>query len=285
MRAISRIGLPSIGKHLQNGTKEPFVIENALTEWPALAIESERRWTVENLRKRRSLQNHMVPVEFFGNYMSPDLQMLNVEMGDFLSFLGKDEAGQLAQNNENSSSSSGSNSNSNSNDDMTRGTGTGGEPGINHVYLAQYELKELPELEQDVMGVPPVLLESVGRGLMQKTNVWMGKAGVISPSHTDPFHNLLCQVKGRKRVLLHPFEVGEKYLYPAKGTSQPNTSIVEGSMQIGEVDLERYPLVNEAHAHAIEAVLGEGDALFIPKKWWHHCTSLELSFSVNHWWL
>jgi hypothetical protein len=34
----------------------------------------------------------------------------------------------------------------------------------------------------------------------------------------------------------------------------------------------------------IEVVLGPGDAMYLPSRWWHQVRSLDLSLSVNFWW-
>jgi ribosomal protein L16 Arg81 hydroxylase len=32
------------------------------------------------------------------------------------------------------------------------------------------------------------------------------------------------------------------------------------------------------------AELGPGDVIYIPRGWWHHVRTLDLSISVNFWW-
>ncbi len=50
-------------------------------------------------------------------------------------------------------------------------------------------------------------------------------------------------------------------------------------------DFDRHPRFREALAHARSAVLGPGDAIFIPSMWWHHVRSLEpFNVLVNYWW-
>lgn len=65
------------------------------------------------------------------------------------------------------------------------------ETGQKRAYLAQHELfDQIPELRKDIH-VP----DYVGRtDVNPRIKAWLGPKGTISPLHTDPNHNLLCQV-------------------------------------------------------------------------------------------
>ena len=89
---------------------------------------------------------------------------------------------------------------------------------------------------------------------------------------------MLCQIIGEKKIILFDPK-DSNYLYPALGTKQPNTSLVD----IETPSIEKFPLFSKAKA--IEVTLRPGDALFIPFKYWHYCKSLSNSCSVNFWWL
>lgn len=70
-------------------------------------------------------------------------------------------------------------------------------------YLAQHALLEqVPALAADVH-VPEYC--ALGEGV-RAVNAWLGPGGTVTPTHTDPYHNLLCQVVGRKYVRLYPPE-------------------------------------------------------------------------------
>jgi hypothetical protein len=50
-------------------------------------------------------------------------------------------------------------------------------------------------------------------------------------------------------------------------------------------DLDKFPRFRRALAAASTAYLSAGDAIFIPKYWWHHVTSLErFNVLINYWW-
>jgi len=153
-------------------------------------------------------------------------------------------------------------------------------PDAPRVYWAQFELQEeqLPAMCADIR---TPLLCSTGKQVLYKRNIWFGGAGGSeSPCHFDPFQNVLCQVLGEKEVAVFPPHCADS-LYPAIGTPQPNTSAVD----VGAPDFRRFPLYAEAQKAGQRAVLRAGDALFIPYKHWHWCSTQGVSASVNYWWL
>lgn len=73
-------------------------------------------------------------------------------------------------------------------------------------YLAQHQLfDQIPALRRDIMTPDycALLLEDEeddrDAGSVA-ANAWFGPSGTVSPLHNDPFHNLLAQVVGTKRV-------------------------------------------------------------------------------------
>lgn len=108
-------------------------------------------------------------------------------------------------------------------------------------------------------------------------NIWLGPEGTVSPLHHDPKHNLLTQIRGHKRVLLFPPD--QAGLYPfSEECLMSNTSQVNPE----NPDLSQFPLFSGAKG--LGCLLGPGDVLYIPPKWWHHVRSLTASLSVSFWW-
>jgi hypothetical protein len=109
-------------------------------------------------------------------------------------------------------------------------------------------------LDEDVS---PPLITKTGKNHLYKVNLWLGSK-TTSPCHHDPFQNILCQVFGRKNIILFP--PGQaKYLYPAYGSVQKNTSLVD----ILNPNLNVHPLF--AQSTGYKCTINAGDALFIPK--------------------
>jgi hypothetical protein len=109
--------------------------------------------------------------------------------------------------------------------------------------------------------------------------LWLG-GPVKTQIHNDRDHNLACAIAGRRRFLLFPPEqVGNLYIGPPD--RPPPLSLVDPEA----VDLELFPRFEDALAQARVAHLAPGDALLLPKYWWHHVTSLDpYNAMVNYWW-
>ncbi|KAI7626447.1 Clavaminate synthase-like protein, partial [Hortaea werneckii] len=181
-------------------------------------------------------------------------------------------------------------------------------------YLAQTDLFDLiPALRADIMtpdycwSTPPVITDEATlktAGLSSapylsepSVNVWLGPSGTRTPLHTDPYHNILCQVVGFKYVRLYaPHETPK--LYPMgvtkEGINMENTSQVDISENVacllgrnGDANVRReidrkFPKFKEAQYQ--EVILNPGDCLYVPLGWWHYVESLTTSSSVNFWW-
>ena len=112
--------------------------------------------------------------------------------------------------------------------------------------------------------------------------IWMGNAAIVS-THYDMLDNIVGVVSGRRRFTLFPPEqVSNLYVGPIDFTlsGQPVSMV-----PLKDPDFEKYPRFKDALAAAEVAELEPGDALFIPKLWWHHVESLDrFNMIVNYWW-
>lgn len=106
------------------------------------------------------------------------------------------------------------------------------------------------------------------------TRVWMGSAGTNSGLHSDLKDNIFVQLRGRKRLfLVSPSDT--HYVYPQID------NIVNSEVSLPVPDFERHPELQKATVY--HAVVKPGDAVYIPRGWWHGLIALEDSISINHW--
>jgi hypothetical protein len=112
--------------------------------------------------------------------------------------------------------------------------------------------------------------------------LWIGNAAKVA-THNDPIDNVAVVAAGRRRFTLFPPEA-EPNLY--MGPKHPTPAGTPVSMvHVTAPDLDRFPRFAQALESAEEAELGPGDAIFIPRDWFHHVEALErFNMLVNYWW-
>lgn len=111
---------------------------------------------------------------------------------------------------------------------------------------------------------------------------WIGHASNVA-CHYDVMDNVACVAAGRRRFTLFPPDaIGGLYVGPIDHNmaGQP-VALAVGS---GPND-PRYPRFERVRERALVAELGPGDALYVPKLWWHQVQALDdLNVLVNFWW-
>ena len=112
--------------------------------------------------------------------------------------------------------------------------------------------------------------------------IWLGNSARVAP-HFDLSENIACVVSGQRQFLIFPpEEVKNLYMGPIENTP--------GGVPVSMVDprnpdLDKYPRYATAIKHALLAKLEPGDAIYIPRLWWHYVeASGPLNLLVNYWW-
>jgi hypothetical protein len=148
-------------------------------------------------------------------------------------------------------------------------------PGSESVYVGSVPANEfLPGYAaQNPM---PLLAATIGPRL------WLGHASNVS-AHYDALDNLACVIAGRRRFTLYAPELIDRlYVGPIDHTmaGQP-VSLAASSAP----DAQRFPLFEQVRDRALNAELQPGDALYLPKLWWHQIeATAPFNGLVNYWW-
>ncbi|MFD1951819.1 cupin-like domain-containing protein [Sphingomonas arantia] len=112
--------------------------------------------------------------------------------------------------------------------------------------------------------------------------IWLGHRSSVA-CHYDTSDNIACVVAGMRRFTLYPPEaIGGLYVGPIDHTmaGQP-VALAVGSTP-GD---PRYPRFKAIRDTALVVDLEPGDALYIPKLWWHQVEATGgLNVLVNYWW-
>jgi hypothetical protein len=132
--------------------------------------------------------------------------------------------------------------------------------------------RTLPHLAADIRAPG-----AVGKLYASPAYAWICAGGTVNPLHFDFNEILLAQVVGKKRLLLFPPEDSSKIAGLVERAIFRTTSL-----DFLRPDGARFPGLDRTTPY--EAVIGPGEALFIPYRWWHAMVAPEPSVSVSWWW-
>lgn len=112
--------------------------------------------------------------------------------------------------------------------------------------------------------------------------LWIGNSAKVA-THNDPIENIAVVAAGRRRFTLFP-PSAEPDLY--MGPHDPTPAGARISMvHVTAPDFDRFPRFASALRAAQVAEISPGDAIFIPRDWFHHVEAIEpFNVLVNYWW-
>ncbi|KAJ0109816.1 hypothetical protein J7T55_004366 [Diaporthe amygdali] len=161
---------------------------------------------------------------------------------------------------------------------------------MRQLYIAQCSLPDLPgDLAQDLPA--PRIVKEAGKGDIYASSIWLGLEPTYTPLHRDPNPNVFVQLRSSKTVRLLPPQDGDtvfRHVQARLGRWGGSSRIRGTEMMEGpEREMLHHSVWKEPEVALQEAHLGSGDALFIPKGWWHsvksHSSDGRLNGSVNWW--
>ena len=156
------------------------------------------------------------------------------------------------------------------------------------LYIAQAQIADLPKQLQDDFPTPRIVKEA-GKGDIYDSNIWMGIPPTYTPLHKDPNPNLFVQLASSKRIRLFEPATGLKIFRDVQlKIGQYGSASFRGDemMEGPERDaLDEAVWGNTLKGEGYEAMVSPGDALFIPRGWWHSIKSVGngVTASVNWW--
>jgi hypothetical protein len=159
---------------------------------------------------------------------------------------------------------------------------------VESLYIAQAQIQDLPPQLQNDLPVPSIVSKA-GKGDIYDSNIWLGIPPTYTPLHKDPNPNLFLQIASDKVVRLFTPAVGSAIFRDAqqKIGSQGSAAFRGDEMMEGpeRVVLDDAVWNCPEGTEGYEVTVKAGDALFIPKGWWHSIKSIgtDVTASANWW--
>ena len=144
-----------------------------------------------------------------------------------------------------------------------------------NAYLTMFHLfKAFPNLRKHVE-YKDIKKNSIYLNLLS----WIGPKGAFTGFHCDWSQNINISIKGKKLWYLVSPEYNDN-MYPLKKFERGSTL---SPVDIRNLDENKFPLFKKAKV--MKVIVEEGDAIYIPKGWWHTTLSLTPTINVSfHYW-
>jgi hypothetical protein len=149
------------------------------------------------------------------------------------------------------------------------------DPALPSIYLGSLPTDDhLPGFaEQNSLSVVPADV---------RPRIWLGNASSVA-CHYDTYDNIACVVAGRRRFTMYPPDaIGGLYVGPIDFTMAGQPVALAVGSAAGD---PRFPRFEQVRDRALVVELEPGDALYLPKLWWHQVEATDpVNMLINYWW-
>lgn len=149
------------------------------------------------------------------------------------------------------------------------------------LYVLKSNLDELPEIKDDI--TLPDFSQALNH-MEHSAHLWIGQSDTHTSLHFDEYDNIFLQIYGEKSILLFPPK-DSPFLNPCKPNKETGLRNIHRS-HISCTDMLDHVNHPSNRTTPYHVHVQPGDALYIPKGWWHEVRGLSKpTISVNYWFL
>lgn len=136
---------------------------------------------------------------------------------------------------------------------------------------------DLHDMDNEMM----MRLSALGSfGPISRNQLFVSFSDFLTATHYDQQHNLYLQIRGAKRFLLFdPKDFAGAYPFPVHHPLDRKARI-----DLERPDLGEWPRFAALAGRGVEALVEQGDILFMPMSWFHHVHSIGRENISLNWW-